>query len=75
MSIGETLVYGRLEEICPVKDTREMSEDELINDCNVAFKIIGYSPKNLKDSVHSVLENQEIPILYEFVFQVWLHDD
>lgn len=74
MSIAETLVYGRLEEVCPVKDTREMSFEELVNDCNVAFKIIGYSPKNLEATVTSVKDSKEIPILFEFIYEVWLND-
>lgn len=73
-SIGETIVYGRLEEVCPTKNTENMTFNELVNDCNVAFKIIGYDPKNLEKSVKDVFENYNIPILFEFIYQVWLND-
>ena len=73
-SIHEAIVYGRLEEICPMKNTDTMTFDELVKDCNVAFKIIGYDPKNLEKSVKYVFENCDIPILFEFIYEVWLHD-
>ena len=72
--IHETIVYGRLEEIYPFKNTDNMTIEELVKDCNVAFKIIGYDPKNLEKSVKYVFENCDIPILFEFIFEVWKND-
>ena len=72
--IREAIVYGRLEEICPMKSTDKMSVEELTHDCNIAFKIIGYSPKNLDKVVRDIYLNEDIPQLFEFVYQVWLND-
>lgn len=75
MSIGESIVYSRLEEVCPPQNTHEMSDDELVRACNVAFQIIGYNPNNLQDSVSKILERDEYPpLLFEFVFEVWKND-
>ena len=71
----ESVVKGRLEEICPLKNTDEMTLDELIHDSNIAFQIIGYTPKNLEKSVKFVFENRDLPSLYEFVYEVWLNDN
>lgn len=73
-SIHEAIVYGRLEEICPMKNTENMSVDELIHDCNIAFQIIGFKPKNLEKTVKDVYLNNDIPLLFEFVFEVWKND-
>ena len=74
-SIHEAIVKGRLEEICPFKNTDEMTLDDLVKDCNVAFQIIGYKPKNLEKSVRFVFENRDLTLLYEFVYEVWLNDN
>ena len=73
-SIHEAIVYGRLEEICPLKNTDTMTLDELIHDSNIAFQIIGYKPKNLEKSVKYVFENCDLTALYEFIYRVWKYD-
>ena len=73
-SIHSVIVRGRLEEICPIKNTEDMSVNELIHDCRIAFKIIGYNPKNLERVVKDVYLNNDILNLYEFVFEVWRND-
>ena len=56
---NERMVYNRLKEICPDKDTTIMTFEELVKDCNVAFKIIGYDPKNLEKSVRLFFPNAQ----------------
>lgn len=67
-------VFNRLEEICPVKLVDEVNLDELISDCNVAFKIIGYEPENLVESAEWVYLNMDNKILSHFVYSVWRCD-
>lgn len=64
------IIYNRLKEICPSKTTRDMSVQDLICDCNVAFKIIGYSPENLEESVIENLQDKDMD-LYKFIYTVW----
>ena len=64
------IIYNRLKEICPSKNIRGMSVQDLICDCNVAFKIIGYSPENLEESVIENLQDKDMD-LYKFIYTVW----
>ena len=73
-TIEKSIVYSRLEEICPVKSTTEMSLSELISDTHTAFEIIGYSSDTVDDTVKKTYLNEDIPLLYEFIYQVWLYD-
>lgn len=65
----------RLEDICPKKYIEDCTLEELINDTNVAFEIIGYSPSNLNKSVEEVYLNarESVP-LWEFIYNVWSVD-
>ena len=66
----------RLEDICPKKYIEDCTLDELINDTNVAFEIIGYSPTDLNKSVEEIYSNTResaVP-LWEFVYDVWSVD-
>ena len=72
--IHETLIYGRFEDICPVKCTDDMSIRELKQDTHTAFNIIGFtSTSDIDEIVESVYLDKDIPLLYEFVFEVWLN--
>ena len=64
------IIYNRLKEICPSKNIQDMSIQDLICDCNIAFKIIGYSPENLEESVIENLQDKDMD-LYEFIYSVW----
>ena len=68
------IVYERLKEICPDENISELSISEIKEDCNVAFKIIGYNPENLDKTVDEIYTNYDIEPLYEFIFKVWEED-
>lgn len=70
----DRIVYERLREICPSDDMTEKSLNDLIKDTNVAFKIIGYNPENLEESVKKTYLNHDFENLYEFIFEVWRMD-
>lgn len=67
----DLIVRDRLKEICPDECIDDLSFSEIIEDCNVAFKIIGYNPQNLHDSVKEIYVNENITSLWEFVYRVW----
>ncbi len=72
------IVKRRLVDICPDETVDSKSLDELVSDCNIAFKIIGYNPINLEKTVERVskkLERVEWDhSLATFIFQVWSDD-
>jgi len=70
----DKIVFNRLKEICPDEDMTEKSLNDLIKDTNVAFKIIGYNPENLEESVKKTYLNNDFENLYEFIFEVWRVD-
>lgn len=70
----DKIVFDRLEEICPDEDMDSKSLNDLIKDTNVAFKIIGYNPENLEESVKKTYLNHDFENLYEFIFEVWRQD-
>ena len=70
----DKIVFNRFKEICPDEDMTEKSLNDLINDTNVAFKIIGYNPVNLDESVKKTYLNNDFENLYEFIFEVWRMD-
>ena len=65
----------RFNEICPLQKVSDMSLKDLISDCNVAFKIIGYEPKNLEDTVRRVYLDEDIEYFSTFAYLVWRHDN
>lgn len=67
----DLIVRDRLKEICPDECIEDLSFSEIIEDCNVAFKIIGYNPRNLHDSVKEIYVNEDITSLWMFVYRVW----
>ena len=70
----DLIVRDRLKEICPDEHIQDLSISELKEDCNVAFKIIGYEPKNLDETVDKVYMDYDFENLYEFIFKVWEMD-
>lgn len=70
------IIYERLREICPDEDISSKSIEDLVVDSNVAFKIIGYEPKNLEDTVKEVYENADKHSrLFSFIYAVWRWDE
>ena len=69
------IIYERFREICPDEDISNKSIDDLITDTNVAFKIIGYEPKNiinLEDNVRKIYDKVDNDTrLYVFIYKVW----
>ena len=68
------VVRDRLREICPVQKLSEMDVIEVEKACNVAFKIIGYNPKNFEDAFQKTWETSDAEDLCDFVFEVWRND-
>ena len=68
-------VYNRFRDVVPVQRLDELSSDEVIRDCNIAFKIIGYTPKNLEKSVEKAWETSTALSLFEFIYDVWEVDN
>ena len=64
-------VYNRFKEVVPVERLDDLSYDEVKKDCNVAFKIIGYSPKNLDTSIEKAWESSTALSLFEFIYDVY----
>ena len=75
------VVYDRLREIVPVERFEDLSGDDLLKNTKTAFEVIGYSPKNLENSMEKSLkiqgenpQNSEVS-LFEFVYLVWRVDN
>lgn len=70
------IIYERLREICPDEDISSKSFTDLVNDCNVAFKIIGYEPKNLVETVNKIYDKTDKDTrLFNFIYKVWRWDE
>lgn len=70
------MIRDRIYEIAPKKDISIFSRNQLIKECNVAFKIIGYEPRNLENSVDEVFNSSDKPKwLVHFIIQVWRVDN
>jgi len=70
------MIRDRIYEIAPDEEITVFSEDQLIKECNVAFKIIGYEPKNLENSVSEVFKSTyKSSNLADFILGVWLVDN
>lgn len=70
------MIHDRIYEIAPKKDISNFSVDQLVKECNVAFQIIGYEPKNLENSVREVFKSSHKPSgLPDFIISVWLIDN
>ena len=69
------VVWDRFQEICPEKTLKNLSVEDLKNDTNVAFKIIGYDPVDLDGNVSIVAESgKSFENLAEFIYEVWRLD-
>lgn len=72
------IVRDRLLEICPEKNLENLSREDLKNDTNVAFKIIGYEPVDLGTNVSTVADElcngKSFDSLAEFIYEVWRID-
>lgn len=64
-------VYNRFKDVVPVERLDDLSYDEVKEDINIAFKIIGYSPKNLDKSIEKTWESSTALSLFEFVYDVY----
>ena len=69
------IVSDRLRDICPVKNISDMSMSEIKEDCNIAFKIIGYNPRNFDRTVEEIYMNEDIEPLWRFIYRVWEADE
>ena len=70
------MIKDRIYEIAPDEDITIFSEDQLVKECNVAFKIIGYEPNNLENSVSEVFKStHKSSNLADFILSVWLVDN
>ena len=73
--IKDLIVYTRFKEICPPKTVQDMSFKELLNDTNVAFKIIGYTPNDFEKNVYKIYIDMNHQKLYDFIYDVWRVDN
>lgn len=70
------VVKKRLYEVCPQKMVDELDEKSLKNSTNVAFKIIGYEPRDMLDSIKEARTiNRRDGTLAEFIYDVWRVDN
>lgn len=68
------MVRVRLMEICPAEKVVDMSPDDVELSVKVAFKIIGYSPKNLKGAIDRANAVSKSKWLYQFIYDIWRLD-
>ena len=68
------MIKARFMEICPAEKVADMTPDDVDVAVNVAFKIIGYSPKNLKGAIDRANAVSESEWLYQFIYDVWRLD-
>lgn len=64
-------VYNRFKEIVPVKRLDEMTGTDIFKSVDIAFKIIGYSPNNLEESIKVAEESSTALSLFEFIYDVY----
>lgn len=69
------IVRDRLREVCPPTHMGDMDSDEVEKAVNVAFKIIGYIPIDLSESIRRSYELTTADYLCDFVFDVWRCDN
>ena len=67
-------VYERFEDIVPRKKLEDMDIIEVEEDCKIAFKIIGYTPKDFEASFAKVWRQSIATMLFEYVFDVYMED-
>lgn len=64
-------IYNRFKEIVPVKRLDEMTPSEIDKSIDVAFQIIGYTPKNLEKSLEVAIYESEATSLFQFIYDVY----
>ena len=64
-------VYNRFKDVVPVMRLDEMDAVEVGKSCKTAFSIIGYSPKNLDESIEKAWESSTALSLFEFIYDVY----
>lgn len=69
------IVRDRLREVCPPNHMGDMDSNEVEKAVNVAFKIIGYIPIDLTESIRRSYELSSADYLCDFVFDVWRCDN
>lgn len=69
------IVRDRLREVCPPTHMGDMDTDEIEKAINVAFKIIGYIPIDLSESMRRSYELSSADYLCDFIFDVWRCDN
>jgi len=67
-------IYERFEDIVPKRKLEDMDIIEVEKDCRVAFKIIGYTPKDFEASFANAWRQSVATMLFEFVFDVYMED-
>ena len=67
-------VYERFQEIIPKRKVADLTAEEIMHDCKIAFEIIGYEPNDLKKAFTKAWETSKAVEVYEFVFDVFLGD-
>lgn len=72
----DVIVRNRLREVCPVDKVEDYSAEEMEIAVRVAFKIIGYQPKDMKKAIRKAYETSADGHywLCDFIFDVWRYD-
>ena len=66
--------YERFREIVPPRKLEDMDVIEVETSTKIAFKVIGYAPKNFEDSFTKAWRRSVSTMLFEFIFDVYMED-
>lgn len=76
MSIKYPEIYNRFKEVCPLVQIGDYTDEELKLAVVVAFKIIGYPPKEMEASIITAQSKHlKSTMLYEFIYTVYEVDN
>lgn len=70
----DEIVKNRLQEVVPVNELKDLDVDEVILDTKIAFKIIGYTPKDFDKAINNAWDESNAIMLSEFIYDVWRLD-
>ena len=67
-------VYERFKEIVPPRKMEDLDVIEVETSTKIAFKVIGYTPKDFGKSFSSAWRHSVGTMLFEFIFDVYMED-
>lgn len=70
------IVLARFEEVCPSQDITDMTAKDINESVNVAFKIIGYVPRNFQKAVDDAMDKMNGKgELFRLCYNAWRLDE